>query len=239
MLNGFARRIARRMIARAKTPRDFWTPYLSWLTFANAGMLARGNVWCMNHAISNLPSDDPVLEIGAFCGLSTNVLGYLLERNGRRNRLITCDKWEFEGSEDGGPLHDSGITHEQYREFVMGTFERNVRMFSPRLPAAVEMLSDEMFAAWATGDLRRDVFGRDVQLGGPISFAYIDGNHTYEFAKRDFQNCDRYLVPGGFILFDDSEDGADFGANRVARESLRAGYTLVAKNRNYLVRKRQ
>ena len=51
---------------------------------------------------------------------------------------------------------------------------------------------------------RSDVFGRSFQLGGPISFCYIDGNHTDDLAKRDFENCDRYLEKGGFVLFDDS-----------------------------------
>jgi hypothetical protein len=53
-----------------------------------------------------------------------------------------------------------------------------------------------------------DVFGRNVVLGGSLSFCYIDGNHTYGFAKRDFENKDRFLAPGGFIFFDDSGDGS-------------------------------
>lgn len=48
--------------------------YISWLSFANAGMLHAGNIYTMNYAIENLPSNSPVLEIGIFCGLSTYVI---------------------------------------------------------------------------------------------------------------------------------------------------------------------
>jgi hypothetical protein len=101
------------------------------------------------------------------------------------------------------------------------------------------MYSDEFFAAWSEGRQVKDVFEREVQLGGPISFAYIDGNHDYEFAQRDFINCDRHLVPGGFLLFDDSGDFSEWESRWAAREALRSGrYDLVIKNPNYLLRKK-
>jgi hypothetical protein len=78
-----------------------------------------------------------------------------------------------------------------------------------------------------------------VTFGGPIAFAYIDGNHAYDFARRDFENTDRFLVPGGFILFDDSADGSEFEVTRVVQEVLNSdAYEIVAKNPNYLLRKR-
>lgn len=83
-----------------------------------------------------------------------------------------------------------------------------------------------------------DVFGRDINLGGKISFCYIDGNHTYEFAKRDFDNVDKYLELGGFVLFDDSSDLDPFGLTRLMKEIVRnRDYELVMKNPNYLFKK--
>ena len=96
------------------------------------------------------------------------------------------------------------------------------------------------FAAWRLGETMDDVFGRRAELGGPISFCYIDGNHSYDFAKRDFENTDQHLVAGGFILFDDSSDGnvwADVG--RVVAEVPQSGrYALIGKYPNYLFQKR-
>jgi hypothetical protein len=55
---------------------------------------------------------------------------------------------------------------------------------------------------------------------------------------RDFYNVDRYLVPGGFIVFDDSADGSGWGSNRTAREAAALKrYEIVAKNPNYCFRK--
>jgi hypothetical protein len=71
-----------------------------------------------------------------------------------------------------------------------------------------------------------------------LSFAYIDGNHTYEYAKRDFINVHQNLVPRGFILFDDTTDDNPFGLTKLIKEiKKRSDYALVFKNPNYLFQK--
>lgn len=214
--------------------------FTRWLRFANAGMLLDGNVTAMSRTISNLPPTGSLLEIGSFCGLSTNILTYLMGRHAIDRPLFTCDKWEFEGAQPGQPLAGSSVTHDDYREFVRGSFLRNVQTFSHlRLPHTIEVFSDEFFSLWRDAKICTDVFGRNVQLGGPLAFAYIDGNHTYDFAKRDFINCDRLLVENGYILFDDSSDGYAFeGVGRVIQEVRASGkYEIVEHNPNYLVKK--
>lgn len=240
--------VVRVLLNRLTTPLDVpspvghtWTEYMSWLTYANAGMLPRGNVYCFDYAIKNIPSTSPILEIGSFCGLSTNMITYMKEKYGVKNPLVTCDKWQFEGAEHGGMLGDSRtISHAEYREFVKETYIRNVRMFSRYdLPYTIELFSDEFFNAWFDSERRTDIFGREIVLGGPISFCYIDGNHSYDFARRDFENADKHLERGGFLLFDDSADGSGWEVCRVVQEVLRTGrYDLVAKNPNYFFRKK-
>lgn len=112
-------------------------------------------------------------------------------------------------------------------------------MFSRNdLPFTIETFSDEFFELWAASANCRDVFGRECTLGGEISFCYIDGNHTFEFAKRDFANTDKYLQVGGFILFDDSADGSGWEVCRVIGEALGTKrYEVVAANPNYFLRK--
>lgn len=217
-----------------------WSEYLLWLSFAVPGMLHRGNVDAMAHALRNLPGDAPILEIGSFCGLSTCVLSHLCRKHGVANRLFTCDRWTFEGQQPGAPLGDSTtVTHDTYRDFVRASFLRNARMFcAPQLPHTIEADSDEFFRAWQASASATDVFGRTVDLGGPIAFCYIDGNHTYEFARRDFENADRHLVAGGFLLFDDSADGSAWEVCRVVADVVRSGtYRTVAKVPNYLLQK--
>ena len=118
--------------------------YIAYLGFANAGMLNKGNLLCLDYALRNLQSTNPIIEIGSFCGLSTNLIGYFKQRHGVTNQLFTCDRWEFEGAE--GNVGESQIPHSEYRTFVKESFIRNVRMFSRgALPHTIEMLSNDFF----------------------------------------------------------------------------------------------
>ena len=221
---------------------DITDEYVRSLMTVNVGFLHYGNLHLFNFAIERLPSAAPMLEIGSYCGLSTNLLTYYKRRNGVTNKLFTCDKWVWVNSDGTPPLETfpgTDIATDAMRDFVKETYIRNVERFShDDLPYTIETLSDEFFAEWVKRSAVIDVFGRSVDLGGPISFAYIDGNHSYDFARRDFENCDRFLEQGGFILFDDSSDAADLGSARLAREAGRSSrYEIIATNPNYLVRK--
>jgi hypothetical protein len=122
---------------------------------------------------------------------------------------------------------------------VKDTYKRNIEFFSEtNKPFTIEATSDEFFDLWKDSQKVSDVFGRSVKLGGPISFCYVDGNHTPEFVRRDFENTNSYLERGGFILFDDSGDGDTFGMTPLMQEiQSRNEYRLVMKNPNYLFMK--
>jgi hypothetical protein len=223
-------------VRKPATPAAF----ISWLRFANAGMLDEGNIYCFEYAIERLPSESPLIEIGSFCGLSTNLMVFYLNKFARINTLITTDKWIFEGAENPQALLEgSNIYHELYKQFVKDTYIRNISFFShDRLPYTIEQFSDEFFNMWKENKTVTDVLGRQIQLGGNISLAYIDGNHTYEYSKRDFENTDKFLEKGGFILFDDSADGSGWEVCKVVEEVKQTRrYELVLKNPNYLFRK--
>jgi hypothetical protein len=214
--------------------------FISWLKHANAGMLDKGNIYCIEYAIENLPSDNPIIEIGSFCGLSTNLISFYLRKFNKSNNLITSDKWIFEGAEvPNAFLEGSNITHNQYKAFVKETYIRNISFFSKdHLPFTIEQFSDDFFDLWSKEKMETDIMGRKIKLGGKISFAYIDGNHTYEYAKRDFENVDRYLEIGGFVLFDDSADYSGWEVCKVIEEIKKEGkYEIIINNPNYLIKK--
>jgi hypothetical protein len=204
----------------------------------NPGMLVHGNMELFAHCIANLPSNAPVIEIGSFAGRSLNYLIYLLRKTGKANLVFSVDDWGFENIPDdkiGGLI---GL--DLYRDHVIETFRRNVELFSgDRLPHHIRLNSDAFFVAWEAKQDRVDFFGKKVGLGGPISFAYIDGDHSYTQSKRDFENVDRFLEPGGFIVFDNSADGSGWGSMQTAKDVEELGdYELVAKNPNRCFRKR-
>jgi predicted O-methyltransferase YrrM len=212
--------------------------YIDWLALVNPGMQHRGNYHLFDLAMRQAPAG-PMVEIGSFCGLSTNIIQYLKRKHHRTDPLYTCDKWIFEGSEN--PLPEAaGVDHDQLRAYVMETFRRSVTTLSPGdLPYTVDATSDEFFKMWDEGTHVEDVFGRGVELGGPLGFCFIDGNHTEPYAQADFTHCDKFLMPGGLILFDDSGDESDWEVKTVVdRIKRNPRYEVVAKNPNYLVRKR-
>lgn len=231
-LSAFWFLINRRRITESANAVD---EYVNWIRFANAGMLTEGNVLAFDQAIREMPDNTSVVEIGSFCGLSTNIINRLVAVHEREAKVFTCDRWIFEGS-SADTIADTAIRHSDYRQFVRNSFIANAKFFSSeKLPYTIESYSDEFFELWSSNAETRDVFGRDVTLGGEIGFCYIDGNHTYEFAKRDFENTHLYLASGGFILFDDSSDWSGFDLQILISEiTQRTDYRLVSKKPNYL-----
>jgi len=212
----------------------------SWISFVNPGMLDPGNVSLFDYCVRNLPSDAPVIEIGSFCGLSLNHLVYFLRKYGRRSPLFSVDAWEFEGfAKNARFLNDTNISASDYQQHVIDTFRRNITLFSgDRLPHHIQKCSDDFFQYWASGTAMTDFFGRSVSLGGPISLAYIDGDHSYEQSLKDFENVDRYLEVGGYLIFDDSADWTEWGSHRTARNAAaRSNYEIVDRAPNYCLRK--
>lgn len=230
-------------------PVDISDEYINRLFCANAGMLIRGNLYAFDFAIRHLPSDSAVLEIGSYCGLSTNVLTYFLEKHHRNNPLFTCDTWEYFGEKDHLTPDEHYLqmvgehpflTREAYMQFVRKSFEENVKMFSSRrLPFSYALSSGSFFSEWENHAKKQDLFGRIEQMGGSISFCFIDGDHRYEQAKKDWKNLDKFLESGGFVLLDDSGDHISGSRNQLARDlKQHNGYEFVLKNPNYLFRKK-
>jgi len=235
LARGYYRLVRDRL--RRRSQEDEFT---RWLRYANAGMLEPGNVWCMDFAIRNLPSADPMVEIGSFAGLSANVICHLLRKHSRGNKFFTCDNWDVTGRQLQERIEGSEIGFPEYARFVKDTYLRNVGFFSPQnRPFTIEAGSTEFFTRWSKNEEATDVFGRTARLGGPISFCYVDGLHSCEAVREEFRSIDRYLVPGGFILFDDSSDSGPFELKNLMPEIAALGtYELVQQCPNYLFRKR-
>lgn len=218
-------------------------------SMGGAGMLHDGNVFAMDYVIRNLPETGAILEIGSFAGLSTNVIAWLLRKHNRHALFFGCDPWVYNGYYDESRKDDAtymayfeGCQHierEAYTAFIRESFIRNTLFFSNDYrPHTLQLTSDAFFEAWEQKQTQTDVFGRTAALGGPLSFVYVDGDHSYEVARRDVVHSLEHLLPGGFLLLDDSADFWRYGSVRLAREMKRwKGLELVMKNPNYLFRK--
>lgn len=216
--------------------------YLNWLRFANPGMIDNGNIIALDHAIKHMPTQGAIIEIGTFCGLSTNIITHLQRRHNRTHQpLITCDPWQFEGADTPDtPMSNSGITFGEYRKHILQTCKQNLQAFSRnQLPCTIETTSNTFFHHWQNHHTQTDIFHRTIQLGGPIALAYIDGDHRYEQVKQDFQNVHTHLQPHGFILFDDSADNSQWEVCQLMQEIQNEipQYKLIHKYPNHLYQK--
>jgi len=219
--------------------KDISDDYARVLSLVVGGWLNPGNLLCFDHAIRNLPSTAPIVEIGSFCGLSANLLTYYKRQHRVRNPLICCDSWTL--GDGGVSLGASGLKSGDVAAFVRDAYVRGINAFSQwDLPYGVERFSHDFFESWGRREVVNDVLGRPVHLGGNISFCFIDGDHGYETAKQDFENCRRFLESGRFVLFDDSSVFSSWaGVRKVVEEVKSLGeFEIVMKNPNYLFRKK-
>lgn len=226
------------------SPEDLFIKRLRSLVIGE-GMLHEGNIYQMNLAVKNMPENGVVLEIGSYGGLSTNLILYLLNKNNRAESVFNCDPWVYEGFKDRFGTKSTvidgrnDITRDSYSKYMKESFIRGIGFLNgENLPYSFQLTSDAFFDQYDQNERITDIFERSIQLGAPISFAYIDGNHEYQYVKRDFENVDRYLMEMGFILFDDSLGGMQFGSALFMKEMKKnKGYQLINKNPNYLFQK--
>ena len=225
-----------RLIPRRSLAED---PYAMWLQFAIANMTDRGNYPLMDRAIAQMPSA-PIVEIGCWAGMTSCLLVRYLRKHRRREPVFAVDPWLFERRPYFDKIDHIPVSGLDYQEFIADSYRRNVEFFcSQHLPHAFRMTSDEFFAAWHARQVLTDLFGRSVQLGGPLGYAFIDGDHSLAQAERDYRNCDRWLLPGGFLFFDDSAENSAWEVSRLMPQvRAEGGYDLVDKNPHFLWRKR-
>lgn len=228
-----------RILKAFHKPIHYKDGYIELLRRVNAGMMHHGNIACFEYAIRNLPSDSPIIEIGAFCGLSANVITYLKNVHQKTNILVSTDTFQWPVRKKTGKISNSGLTYEDLQAYVRKSLIYNISLFSADdMPYIFEKDSDSFFRSWENKETEIDIFGKSLELGSKISFAYIDGNHTYEFVHRDYENCDSLLEIGGYLFFDDSADYSDWEVKKVIKEIKKTNrYQVIMKNPNYLFKK--
>ena len=103
-------------------------------------------MYCFDYAIKHLKSDAPILEIGAYCGLSTCVISHYKRKHNKLNKLISVDTWSFEDSKNSMYAKEANYELESIHSFVLDSYKKNVNFFSKEdLPTAVHTTSDDFF----------------------------------------------------------------------------------------------
>jgi len=87
-------------------------------------------------------------------------------------------------------------------------FTENVHRYGvPRRIKALQGYSHEFSPSWTR----------------PIDLLFIDGNHSYEAVRRDFEEWSRFVKPGGFLAMHDVSEDPSYphkGPLRVVNEVI-------------------
>lgn len=122
-----------------------------------------------------------ILEVGAYHGKSTILLGYM--RRGDEE-LVVVDPWDM-------PVTEPGNQREQeveYRDLSRAAFEENFARFHSEPPVVHQALSSDALPKLADGQYR---------------FIHLDGSHEWPQVSVDVQEVLRLLAPDGIVAFDD------------------------------------
>jgi predicted O-methyltransferase YrrM len=158
-----------------------------------------------------------IIELGSWCGRSAAALGLAARLSGnttvhaidlfpdqsdwRRNSDGTYSfSVRLEGQQIDAYL-DPAVWEEPYVRDIVPIYDHHPRLLD-RFVDTIQRkgLGDvvrphrgtmQMFAQAAPADLR-------------CKLAFIDGDHSYEAVANDIRDVERFLVPGGWICFDDA-----------------------------------
>jgi predicted O-methyltransferase YrrM len=135
------------------------------------------------------PGEGCVVEVGSFKGLSSCWLGMGVERRGA-GVVYAVDHFK------GSPEHQPGQSHADPDVVASGStlpaFRANVQKAGlEKFVEPVELASLDAARAWP------------ASARGPIRLLFIDGDHSYQASKADFEAWRPHLARGALVCFHD------------------------------------
>lgn len=158
----------------------------------------------------------PVLEIGSYCGKSTIYLAAGVREAGADAVVFSID--HHRGSEEhqqGEEFHDPRFADAEGRIDTLGAFRTTIDQAGVA-DVVVGVIGDSKQVArhWST----------------PLGMVFIDGGHSSEAARTDFDSWSPRIVSGGLLAIHDVfPDPADGGRPpfEVYQQALRSGFEEV------------
>lgn len=179
---------------------------------------------------ANTPGD--ILELGSWCGRSAVALGMAARLTGNTRlhcvdlfpekedwRQNTDGTYSFSVTTDGTQTNaysEQTVWAEPYLRDIAPVYEKftgtlsafNYAMHSNRLENIVTPFKGNLsqFSESAPSDLK-------------LRLAFIDGDHSYSAVSTDIANVEKFLIPGGWICFDDAFSSYD-GVNEAIKTHI-------------------
>lgn len=179
---------------------------------------------------ADLPGD--IVEIGSWCGRSALVLGLAARLTGR-GRVHCVDlfpeKDDWTQNRDGSYSCRVTIGEQTYGGYQSQTvwqepFERDIVPVYRRHYSLFDLFLENIAKHQFQGVIipfkgNSDMFASSVADEFRCRLVFLDGDHSYESVCRDIENLERFLVPGGWICFDDAFSSYE-GVNRAIEDRI-------------------
>lgn len=173
-----------------------------------------------------------ILEIGSWCGRSAVALGIAAQLTG--GAKVHCidlfpakDDWRENpdgsfsfavtiGDRTFGGYQEQTVWREPYLKDIAPLYESYASVYDI-FCKSIKNNGLESLVATCRGD--SSTFISQVSSDFKCRVAFIDGDHSYESVCIDIHNIEKYLVPGGWICFDDAFSHYD-GVNRAITDCI-------------------
>ena len=183
---------------------------------------------------THLPGD--ILELGSWCGRSAVALGMAAKLTGQGK--VHCvdlfpEKNDWYENVDGtysfaveidgkkyGAYGDQTVWAEPFLRDIKSMYERfNGTLQAVSLAMSANELNDQVIPYRA--DL--EGFSKKVPAGFSLRLAFIDGDHSYTAVAKDIEIVERFLMPDGWICFDDAFSSYDGVNEAIQRHIIESG----------------
>lgn len=183
---------------------------------------------CALCEIARYAATGDIVEIGSWWGKSAFILAWLA-RCYDIGKLLCVDPWTSEGivSKDANAMVDRAFAQVDAAEALI-VFEMNLLPYNSNHVNYLRMPSTD--GAKHYREHRRVItssFGT-TEYSGHISILHIDGNHSYDSVKADIEAWGRFVIDGGWIVFDDYVWPFGDGPQRVSDEFLKSNRSRIA-----------
>jgi len=179
---------------------------------------------------ANLPGD--ILELGSWCGRSAVALGLAAKFSGKGK--VHCvdlfpEKKDWYENADGtysfaveidgrkvGAYGEQTVWAEPYLKDIAPVYEK----YAGTLDAFNCAVATNQLNDWVIpfkGDLLK--FADHAPEGFAVRLAFVDGDHSYAAVAQDIEIVERFLLPGGWICFDDAFSSYD-GVNEAIQKHI-------------------
>lgn len=187
-------------------------------------------LFTLTFSSADLPGD--VLELGSWCGRSAVALGMAARLSG--NTKVHCvdlfpekadwyknsdETYSFSVTLDGkqyGAYQDQTVWAEPYRRDIAPMYERYKGTLDAFNYAITKNGLQECVTPYRA-DLEK--FTEALPEDFSLRLAFVDGDHSYDAVCNDIQIIERFLLPGGWICFDDAFSSYD-GVNKAIQTRI-------------------